>query len=103
MRFPRCDSDAVRSRTDWTHKPKAGMPARGRQALIDACATGGFRQMTGYIDGDNKASLGLHEKFGFARVGLLPGVAFRHGCQRHGAALGPGSPAPALSSSGLGR
>ena len=32
-----------------------------------------------YIDADNAASLGLHGKFGFARVGLLPGVAYRHG------------------------
>jgi phosphinothricin acetyltransferase len=47
--------------------------------LIDVCAAAGFRQIIGYIDADNTASLGLHEKFGFARVGLLPGVAFRHG------------------------
>jgi phosphinothricin acetyltransferase len=49
------------------------------QALIDACAASGFRQMIGYIDADNLASLALHEKFGFARVALLPGVAWRHG------------------------
>jgi L-amino acid N-acyltransferase YncA len=49
------------------------------QQLIDVCAAAGFRQIIGYIDADNTASLGLHEKFGFARVGLLPGVAFRHG------------------------
>ncbi len=49
------------------------------QALIDACAAAGFRQMIGYIDADNAPSLGLHQKFGFARVGLLPGVAYRHG------------------------
>jgi L-amino acid N-acyltransferase YncA len=47
--------------------------------LIDACAAAGFRQMIGYIDADNIASLGLHEKFGFAQVGLLPGVAYRLG------------------------
>ncbi|MGJ4995045.1 N-acetyltransferase family protein [Bradyrhizobium sp. HKCCYLS3077] len=49
------------------------------QALIDACAAAGYRQMIGYIDADNTASLGIHERFGFARVGLLPGVAFRYG------------------------
>jgi L-amino acid N-acyltransferase YncA len=49
------------------------------QGLIDACAAAGFRQMIGYIDADNTASLAIHEKFGFARVGLLPGVAFRYG------------------------
>jgi L-amino acid N-acyltransferase YncA len=73
----------------------------GRQLmrdLIDACAAAGFRQMIGYIDADNAASLGLHEKFGFARVGLLPGVAYRYGrwadsvmVQR---SLGEGSTAP---------
>jgi L-amino acid N-acyltransferase YncA len=49
------------------------------QELIDACAAAGFRQMIGYIDADNAASLGLHERFGFARVGLLPAVAYRYG------------------------
>jgi len=49
------------------------------QELIDACAAAGFRQMIGYIDADNAASLLLHERFGFARVGLLAGVAFRYG------------------------
>ena len=47
--------------------------------LVDACAASGFRQMIGYIDADNAASLALHDKFGFARVGLLPGVAYRYG------------------------
>ena len=49
------------------------------QELIDACAATGFRQMIGYIDADNAASIALHEKFGFVRVGLLPGVAYRFG------------------------
>src|SRR5262249_18187424 len=73
--------------------------------LIDACAAAGFRQMIGYIDADNTASLALHEKFGFSRVGYLPGVAYRYGrwadsvmVQR---SLGPGTtmppPARALS------
>jgi L-amino acid N-acyltransferase YncA len=49
------------------------------QELIDACAAAGFRQMIGYIDADNVPSLKMHEKFGFARVGLLNGVAYRNG------------------------
>jgi phosphinothricin acetyltransferase len=49
------------------------------QELIDTCAATGFRQMIGYIDADNTASLAIHEKFGFHRVGLLPGVAYRYG------------------------
>jgi phosphinothricin acetyltransferase len=68
------------------------------QELIDTSAAAGFRQMIGYIDADNAASLSLHAKFGFSRVGLLPGVAYRYGrwadsvmVQR---SLGPGSTAP---------
>ncbi|MHC2808233.1 L-amino acid N-acyltransferase YncA [Bradyrhizobium diazoefficiens] len=49
------------------------------QELVDVCAAAGFRQMIGYIDADNAPSLALHEKFGFARAGLLCGVAYRHG------------------------
>ena len=68
------------------------------QELIDACAAAGFRQMIGYIDADNAPSLRMHEKLGFARVGLLPAVAYRHArwadsvmVQR---SLGTGSTAP---------
>ncbi len=71
------------------------------QALIDACAAAGFRQMIGYIDAGNTASLALHERFGFVRVGLLPGVAYRDGkwadsvmMQR---SLGAGATTPAPS------
>jgi L-amino acid N-acyltransferase YncA len=49
------------------------------QELTNTCAAAGFRQMIGYIDADNTASLALHEKFGFSRVGLLPAVAYRFG------------------------
>jgi phosphinothricin acetyltransferase len=48
-------------------------------ALIEACASTGFRQMIGYIDSANVASLRLHEACGFRQVGYLPGVAFRFG------------------------
>ena len=68
------------------------------QELIDACAAAGFRQMIVYIDSDNAPSLRMHEKLGFARVGLLPAVAYRHArwadsvmVQR---SLGTGSTAP---------
>ncbi len=49
------------------------------QELIDACAAAGFRQMIGYIDSANLASLRLHETCGFRQVGYLPAVAFRFG------------------------
>ncbi len=71
--------------------------------LVDVCAASGFRQMIGYIDSDNTASLALHDRFGFARAGLLPGVAYRYGrwadtvmVQR---SLAAGSTAPPLISS----
>ncbi|HXA23916.1 MAG TPA: GNAT family N-acetyltransferase [Acetobacteraceae bacterium] len=48
-------------------------------ALMDACASAGYRQLIGYIDAANTASLRLHESFGFVRVGLLPAVGFKFG------------------------
>jgi L-amino acid N-acyltransferase YncA len=65
----------------YVHREHAGRGVGGllMQELIDVCAAAGFRQMIGYIDSDNTASLAIHEKFGFQRVGLLPGVAYRYG------------------------
>jgi len=67
-------------------------------ALIDACAAAGFRQMIGYIDAANRASLALHEAFGFRQVGYLPSVGYKFGhwtdtvmVQR---SLGPGGTEP---------
>jgi len=48
-------------------------------ALVDACATSGYRQMIGYIDAANRASLQLHEAFGFRQVGYLPAIGFKFG------------------------
>jgi L-amino acid N-acyltransferase YncA len=48
-------------------------------ALIDACAAAGFRQMIGYIDASNEASLKLHKAVGFAQAGYLPSVGFKFG------------------------
>jgi L-amino acid N-acyltransferase YncA len=46
-------------------------------ALIQACASAGFRHMIGYIDGGTVASLRLHEACGFRQVGYLSAGAFR--------------------------
>lgn len=54
----------------------------GRQllpALIEACASAGYRQMFAYIDAENVASLSLHEAHGFQRAGLLQGVGYKYG------------------------
>ena len=57
----------------------AGIGRRLLPTLIEACSLAGYRQMIGYIDGANEASLRLHESCGFRRVGLLPSVAFKFG------------------------
>ena len=57
----------------------AGIGRRLLPALIEACAAGGYRQMIGYIDAQNAASLRLHETCGFVRVGLLKAVGFKYG------------------------
>jgi phosphinothricin acetyltransferase len=58
---------------------RRGLGQRLMEALIDACAAAGFRQMIGYIDAANEASLALHERFGFRKVGFLPQVGFKFG------------------------
>lgn len=48
--------------------------------VIEDCTARGYRQMIGRIgDTQNIASLSLHEKLGFARVGLLRNVGFKFG------------------------
>ena len=56
-----------------------GIGHRLLPALIEACASAGYRQMFAYIDADNVASLSLHEAHGFRRAGLLEGVGFKYG------------------------
>ena len=47
-------------------------------ALIDCCERAGRRQIIAVIgDSANFASIRLHEKFGFARVGTLPAVGYK--------------------------
>ncbi|MGO8915813.1 MAG: N-acetyltransferase family protein [Stellaceae bacterium] len=62
-------------------------PAAGRRgvgqallaALIERCTTLGYRQMVAVIgDSGNLASIGLHERLGFHRVGLLPAIGYKH-------------------------
>ena len=67
-------------------------------ALLDACAAAGYRQLIGYIDGANVASIRLHESLGFRQVGYLPSIGYKFGrwtdsvmMQR---SLGPGDTAP---------
>jgi phosphinothricin acetyltransferase len=69
------------------------------QHLIEHCERGPWRQMVAVIgDGENRASVRLHERLGFRRVGVLNLVGFKFGrwvdvvlMQR---ALGPGGDEP---------
>lgn len=61
-----------------------GMGAKGiGQALLGAviehCGQGGWRQMVAVGNSENIASLRLHEKLGFRRVGVFGSVGFKHG------------------------
>jgi phosphinothricin acetyltransferase len=48
--------------------------------LLERCTGLGYRQMVAVIgDSGNAASIGLHERAGFERVGLLPAIGFKHG------------------------
>jgi phosphinothricin acetyltransferase len=83
-------------------KPEAIGRGAGRAALAEIvarCAAAGFRQMVAVIgDSANTASIALHERVGFRRVGTLDAVGFKHGrwvdsvlMQRP---LGPGAGTP---------
>lgn len=58
-----------------------GTGTRLLSELIECCARLGFRQMVAVIgDGaDNRASVRLHEKLGFAHCGRIAGSGFKHG------------------------
>jgi len=48
-------------------------------ALIDACEARGLRQMVAVVgDSANFASIRVHEKLGFHRVGVLTNVGYKH-------------------------
>ncbi|MDQ1093062.1 L-amino acid N-acyltransferase YncA [Xanthomonas sacchari] len=50
------------------------------QALIAACEARGFRQMIAVIgEPGNHASVRLHQRFGFAPVGVFRGLGRKHG------------------------
>lgn len=49
-------------------------------AVIEYCTHGGWRQMVAIIgNSENHASLRLHERLGFRRVGVFESVGFKHG------------------------
>lgn len=57
-----------------------GIGRRLLSALVAACEQCGLRQMVAVVgDSDNEASIRLHEKLGFRRVGVLRDVGYKHG------------------------
>jgi phosphinothricin acetyltransferase len=57
-----------------------GIGRRLLERLIDECAARGYRQLIAVIgDSANQGSIALHERCGFARVGVLPSVGFKFG------------------------
>jgi L-amino acid N-acyltransferase YncA len=85
-----------------------GIGRRLLSALISACEQAGVRQMVAVVgDSANEASIRLHEKLGFRRVGVLRDVGYKHGVwldsvllQR---SLGDGSRTPPSRSAAPGR
>jgi L-amino acid N-acyltransferase YncA len=69
--------NSVYVRPDATRR---GIGQRLLVALIDACEAAGLRQMVAVVgDSANHASIRLHEKLGFRRVGVLTNVGYKHG------------------------
>ncbi len=59
---------------------RAGTGRALLEALIARCTAQGFRLMVAVIgDSANAASIGLHERAGFTRAGLLPAIGWKHG------------------------
>ncbi|MGH6989152.1 MAG: GNAT family N-acetyltransferase [Stellaceae bacterium] len=69
--------DSIYVAPDWLRR---GVATRLLDALIRRCAAAGTRQLVAVIgDSDNTASIGLHEKCGFRRAGVLRDVGFKAG------------------------
>ncbi len=78
---------------------RLGIGAALLDKLIDSCTERGMRQMVAVIgDSANAASIKLHERAGFRRVGALRSVGFKHGrwldCVIMQRALGDGDETP---------
>lgn len=53
------------------------------RALLEQCGRRGFCQVIAVIGGRNPASVRLHERAGFARVGVLARVGYKFGAWQH--------------------
>jgi phosphinothricin acetyltransferase len=69
--------DSIYIEPDWLRR---GLGLALLARLIDRCGAANYRQMVAVIgDSANVASIALHDRLGFRRVGLLPAVGFKHG------------------------
>ncbi len=57
---------------------KQGIGSALLKQLIDHLLTTNYRLVIGVIDAENKASLHLHEKYGFINEGIIHNVAIKH-------------------------
>jgi len=61
-----------------THR--LGIGAKLLDDLIERCTELGFRQMVAIIgDSDNQASISLHARAGFEKIGVQPSIGFKFG------------------------
>jgi phosphinothricin acetyltransferase len=61
-------------------RARRGIGAALLAELIRRCEAKGYRQMVAVIgDSANDASIGLHERLGFHRAGLIRSVGYKHG------------------------
>jgi len=72
-------------------------------ALIERCSRTRYRQMVAVIgDSGNLASIALHDRLGFKRIGVQPAIGFKQGRWIDGVlmqrALGPGASTPPSAS-----
>ena len=58
---------------------RRGVAAALMEPLIERARATGKHVMVGGLDAANAASIALHERFGFERVGLLPQTGFKFG------------------------
>lgn len=63
---------------DGAHR-RAGVGRALYGALLDALRLQGFRTAVGIIAVPNPPSVGLHERLGFRRDGLLPAIGYKRG------------------------
>lgn len=56
---------------------KRGVGAALYEALIESCRAAGFHALIGGITMPNDASVRLHERLGFQRIGVFPEVGFK--------------------------